>query len=68
MKYLFCLVFLIMIGCNKNNVESDKNVITETTEVKKIPYKEFLVSINKKTKEEKKNYLFKFINYDVPNY
>lgn len=68
MKYLFCLVFLIMIGCNKNNVESEKNVITETTEVKKIPYKEFLVSINKKTKEEKKNYLFKFINYDVPNY
>ncbi|MDQ8141729.1 hypothetical protein [Chryseobacterium sp. CFS15] len=26
------------------------------------------MSINKKTAEEKKSYLFKFINYDVPNY
>jgi len=68
MKYLFCLVFLIIIGCNKNKVESDNHFITKTAEVKKIPYKEFLVSINKKTKEEKKNYLFKFINNEVPNY
>lgn len=57
-----------MIGCNKSKVESDNDVISEKSEIKKIPYKEFLMSINKKTAEEKKNYLFKFINYDVPNY
>ncbi|AZA74065.1 hypothetical protein [Chryseobacterium indoltheticum] len=68
MKYLFCLLCLIIIGCNKSKVESDNNVISEKLEIKKIPYKEFLMSINKKTAEEKKNYLFKFINYDVPNY
>lgn len=68
MKYLFCLLCLIIIGCNKSKVESDNNVILEKLEIKKISYKEFLMSINKKTAEEKKNYLFKFINYDVPNY
>lgn len=68
MKYLFCLLCLIIIGCNKSKVESDNDVISEKLEIKKIPYKEFLMSINKKTAEEKKNYLFKFINYDVPNY
>jgi hypothetical protein len=68
MKYLFCLLCLIIIGCNKSKVESDNDVISEKLEIKKIPYKEFLLSINKKTAEEKKSYLFKFINYDVPNY
>lgn len=68
MKYLFCLLCLIIIGCNKSKVESDNDVISEKLEIKKIPYKEFLMSINKKTAEEKKNHLFKFINYDVPNY
>lgn len=68
MKYLFCLLCLIIIGCNKSKVESDNDVISEKLEIKKIPYKEFLLSINKKTAEEKKNHLFKFINYDVPNY
>lgn len=68
MKYLFCLLCLIIIGCNKSKVESDNDVISEKLEIKKIPYKEFLMSINKKTAEEKKSYLFKFINYDVPNY
>lgn len=68
MRYLFCLLCLIIIGCNKSKVESDNDVISEKLEIKKIPYKEFLMSINKKTAEEKKNYLFKFINYDVPNY
>lgn len=62
MKYLFFFVFLTFIGCNKTKVES------ENLETKKVPYKEFLVSINKKSEEEKKNYLFQFINYDVPNY
>lgn len=62
MKYLFFFVFLAFIGCNKTKVES------ENLETKKIPYKEFLVSINKKSKEDKKKYLFTFINYDVPNY
>ncbi|WP_157444129.1 MULTISPECIES: hypothetical protein [unclassified Chryseobacterium] len=37
-------------------------------ETNKIPYKEFLVSINKKSEEDKKKYLFTFINYDVSNY
>ncbi|MCU7616906.1 hypothetical protein NZ698_06835 [Chryseobacterium sp. PBS4-4] len=68
MKCLFCLLFLILIGCKKNKIESGNDIIVEKAEAKKIPYKEFLVSINKKTAEEKKNYLFKFINYDVPNY
>lgn len=62
MKYLFFFVFLAFIGCNKTKVES------ENLETNKIPYKEFLVSINKKSKEDKKKYLFTFINYDVPNY
>lgn len=62
MKYLFFFVFLAFIGCNKTKVES------ENLETKKVPYKEFLVSINKKSEEEKKKYLFTFINYDVPNY
>lgn len=62
MKYLFFFVFLAFIGCNKTKVES------ENLETNKIQYKEFLVSINKKPEEEKKNYLFQFINYDVPNY
>ncbi|MFY1045751.1 hypothetical protein [Chryseobacterium sp. GP-SGM7] len=68
MKYLFTLLFLTIIGCNKSKVESDKNLSIENSERKKVPYKDFLSSINKKSKEEKKNYLFKFINYDVPNY
>lgn len=68
MKYLFCLLCLIIIGCNKSKVDSDNDSTVQNSELKKIPYKEFLVSINKKTSEEKKNYLFKFINYDVPNY
>lgn len=68
MKYLFCLLFLVIIGCNKTKVESDNHSISENSEENKIPYKEFLISINKKSEEEKKNYLFQFINYDVPNY
>ncbi|MFL9835299.1 hypothetical protein [Chryseobacterium terrae] len=68
MKYLFCLLFLIIIGCNKNKVESENSLINKNSEEKKIPYKEFLASINKKSKEEKEKYLFKFINYDIPNY
>lgn len=62
MKYLFFFVFLAFIGCNKTKVES------ENLETNKIPYKEFLISINKKSEEDKKKYLFTFINYDVPNY
>ena len=62
------MLFLTIIGCNKTKIESDKNVVIETPKVKRIPYKEFLTSIHKKTDEEKKDYLFKFINYDVPNY
>ncbi|OBW42166.1 hypothetical protein AB670_01462 [Chryseobacterium sp. MOF25P] len=62
MKYLFFFVFLAFIGCNKTKVES------ENLETNKIPYKEFLVSINKKSEEDKKKYLFTFINYDVSNY
>lgn len=68
MKYLFCLLFLIIVGCNKSKVESGNDVTLENSEETKIPYKEFLMSINKKTEEEKKNYLFTFINYNVPNY
>ena len=68
MKYFLGLLFLIVIGCNKSKVESEQNLAIENSEEKKIPYKEFLVSINKKTEEEKKKYLFKYINYDVPNY
>lgn len=68
MKYIFFLLFLVIIGCNKSKVESGNDLTLENSEATKIPYKEYLVSINKKTKEEKKNYLFKFINYDVPNY
>ena len=68
MKYLFCLLCLILIGCNKSKVESDNDLISENSEKRKIPYKDFLVFLNKKTAEEKKNYLFKFINYDVPHY
>lgn len=68
MKYLFCLLFLVIIGCNKNKVESDNHSISENVEENKIPYKEFLVLINKKSEEDKKKYLFTFINYDVPNY
>lgn len=64
MKYILLLVFLIIIGCKK----SDNKVTVENPEIEKIPYKAFLVSLHKKTKEEKKNYLFRFINYDVPNY
>lgn len=62
MKYLFFFVFLAFIGCNKTKVEP------ENLETNKIPYKEFLVSINKKSEEDKKKYLFTFINYDVSNY
>ncbi|MFC7345751.1 hypothetical protein ACFQO9_03335 [Chryseobacterium zhengzhouense] len=68
MKYLLGLVFLIVIGCNKSKVESEENLSTEKSEAKKIPYKEFLTSINRKSRDEKKNYLFKYINYDIPGY
>lgn len=68
MKYLFCLLFLVIIGCNKTKVESENNSISENLEENKIPYKEFLISINKKSEEDKKKHLFTFINYDVPNY
>jgi hypothetical protein len=64
MKYLSLFIILILFGCKK----SDNNVVIENPETEKITYKEFLVSLHKKTKEEKKKYLFKFINYDVPNY
>ncbi|MGO4709648.1 hypothetical protein AB4Y90_11145 [Chryseobacterium sp. 2TAF14] len=68
MKYLFCILFLIIIGCSKTKVESENHSINNIPEEKKIPYKEFLTSIHKKPTEEKKNYLFKFINYNVPDY
>ena len=68
MKYLFFFVFLIFIGCKKTKVESDNHLIGENSGETKISYKDFLVSINKKSEEEKKKYLFTFINYDVPNY
>ncbi|MGE6396939.1 hypothetical protein [Chryseobacterium scophthalmum] len=68
MKYLFCLLFLVILGCNKTKVESHNHLISENSGENKIPYKEFLISINKKSEEEKKNYLFQFINYDVPSY
>lgn len=64
MKYLLLLVLSIVIGCKK----PEKNELVIKPEINKVPYKEFLISINKKTEEEKKNYLFKFINNDVPNY
>ena len=68
MKYLFFFVYLAFIGCNKTKIESDNHLIGENSGETKISYKDFLVSINKKSEEEKKKYLFTFINYDVPNY
>ena len=68
MKYFFTLLLFVIIGCNKNKVESGNDVIVEKSEAKTIPYKEFLASIKKKTAQEKKNYIFKFINNDIPNY
>lgn len=58
----------MIIGCNKTKVESGNHSGSDNLEETKIPYKEFIASINKKSREEKKNYLFKFINYDVPSY
>lgn len=52
MKYLFCLLFLVIIGCNKTKVESDSHLIGKNSGENKIPYKEFLISINKKSEEE----------------
>lgn len=68
MKYLFFFIFLAFIGCNKTKVESGNHSGSDILEETKVPYKEFITSINKKSREEKKNYLFKFINYDVPDY
>jgi len=68
MKYLIFILLLCLIGCNKAKVEFDDALNTERSEAKKIPYKEFLSLINKKTPKEKEDYFFKFINYDIPNY
>jgi len=66
MKNIICLLFLILIGCNKS--EYGKNVVTENSAAKKVSYNDFLRSVKNKSETEKKNYFFTFINYDVPNY
>jgi len=66
MKYGVFLLFLMIIGCSKSN--SDKNVTAENSAAKKVSYSDFLRSVKEKSKPEKRNYLFTFINDDVPNY
>ena len=66
MKNIICLLFLILIGCDKS--ECGKNVNTENSAAKKVSYNDFLRSVKNKSETEKKNYFFTFINYDVPNY
>lgn len=66
MKYSFFLLLLIVIGCKKT--EYDKNASAENSAAKKVSYSDFLLSVKEKSETEKRNYLFTFINYDVPNY
>ncbi|SDL73537.1 hypothetical protein [Chryseobacterium taihuense] len=68
MKFFVCLILVTLVGCNKSKVASKDHYSIENSEIQKISYKDFLVSINKKRKEEKSGYLFNFINNDVPNY
>jgi len=63
MKY-FSFLLLLIIGCQKSEIRSENNSV----EAAEVPYKEFLISVNKKPEKEKKEYFFKFINDDIPNY
>lgn len=55
------------MGCNKNSRNSQLE-ISEISSEPKLPYKEFLVDLKSKTEEEKRQYFFEFINYDIPEY
>lgn len=66
MKYLLVFSLLILGGCKKTS-DHEGNSPTNRTEVKR-SYKECLTAIHKKTEAEKKQYFFKFINNDVPQY
>ncbi len=66
MKYLLVFSLLILGGCKKTS-DHEGNSQRNRTEVKR-SYKECLTAIRKKTEAEKKQYFFKFINNDVPQY
>lgn len=66
MKYLLVFSLLLLAGCKKTS-EQESNSADKRTEIKQ-SYKEYLTAINQKTKAEKKQYFFKFINNDVPQY
>lgn len=66
MKYLLVFSLLLLAGCKKTS-EQESNSADKRTEIKQ-SYKEYLTAIHQKTKTEKKQYFFKFINNDVPQY
>lgn len=66
MKYLLVFLLLLLAGCKKTS-EQESNSADKRTEIKQ-SYKEYVTAIHKKTKAEKKQYFFKFINNDVPQY
>ena len=66
MKYLLVFSLLLLAGCKKTS-EQESNSADKRTEIKQ-SYKEYLTAIHQKTKAEKKQYFFKFINNDVPQY
>ncbi|SIT18636.1 hypothetical protein [Chryseobacterium gambrini] len=66
MKYLLVFSLLLLAGCKKTS-EQESNSADKRTEIKQ-SYKEYVTAIHKKTKAEKKQYFFKFINNDVPQY
>lgn len=66
MKYLLVFSLLLLAGCKKTS-EQESNSADKRTEIKQ-SYKEYLTAIHQKTKVEKKQYFFKFINNDVPQY
>ncbi len=65
-KYLLVFSLLLLAGCKKTS-EQESNSADKRTEIKQ-SYKEYLTAIHQKTKTEKKQYFFKFINNDVPQY
>ncbi len=64
MKCCWICLLLFLISCKKTDGLISGSSRTE----RKLEYKEFLTTIGKKNKSEKKDYLFRFINYDVPWY
>lgn len=66
LKTIFVALLLAFVSCKKT--DENTAIITKPNPVVKLSYKDFLAKIQEKSKEEKSQYFFKYINSEIPDY